>query len=77
MESMRVTASMVESGERDGNSSSMRTLDSRSATTFVFPGMCRTSEVNSAMNEGCRVCCGDLSVFVLNANISGLWSVHI
>ena len=56
----------------DGESSSMRTLGSASETTLSLPDTGRTSVVNSAINERCRVCRGDLSTMLLNANVSGL-----
>ena len=60
---------MDDNGESDVISSCVHTLDSISTTTLVFPGMCRTSVVNSATNERWRVCLGDLSALMLNANL--------
>ena len=42
---------------------------------FKGPLMCRMSLQNSAMNDRCLVCRGDLSVEEAKAKVSGLWSV--
>ena len=47
-----------------------------SATTFSCPGVCRMSEVNSAMKESCRCWRADHGGVVRNRDVtSGLWSV--
>ncbi len=47
-----------------------------SATTFSWPGVCRTSEVNSAMKESCRCWRADHGGVVRNRDVtSGLWSL--
>ena len=47
-----------------------------SATTFSWPGVCRMSEVNSAMKESCRCWRADHGGVVRNRDVtSGLWSV--
>jgi hypothetical protein len=47
-----------------------------SATTFSWPGVCRMSDVNSAMKESCRCWRADHGGVVRNRDVtSGLWSV--